>query len=85
MALALQAIGGAGTDASSFRDNVRTGVFGAHRDDTVLGSYAITSEGDTTECMIQRYRITNAAAFGGRIGSPPGEVVVPLGSPCPPD
>jgi branched-chain amino acid transport system substrate-binding protein len=84
MALVLQAIGGAGTDASSFRDNVRNGVFGSHRDDTVLGSYGITSEGDTTECMIQRYRITNAAALGGRIGNSPGEVIVPLGSPCPP-
>ncbi len=72
MALTLQAIGGAGTDASSFRDNVRNGVFGAHRDETVLGSYAITSEGDTTECMIQRYRVVGGAAR------------VPLGSPCPP-
>lgn len=57
MALVLQAIGGAGTDASSFRDKVRNAVFGTHRDGTVLGSYAITSDGDTTECMIQRYRI----------------------------
>ncbi len=57
MGLVLQAISGTGTDASSFRDKVRTGVFGANRDETVLGSYSITSEGDTTECMIQRYRI----------------------------
>ena len=71
MGLVLQAIGGAGTDASSFRDNVRNGVFGAHRDGTVLGSYAITSEGDTTECMIQRYRVS-------------GTERVPLGAPCPP-
>jgi branched-chain amino acid transport system substrate-binding protein len=56
MGLILQAIRGAGTDASSFRDDVRNGVFGAHRDGTVLGSYAITDEGDTTECMIQRHR-----------------------------
>jgi branched-chain amino acid transport system substrate-binding protein len=69
MALVLQAIAGAGTDASSFRDNVRKGVFGAHRDGTVLGSYAITSDGDTTECMIQRYRLQ-----GG---------LKPLGAPCP--
>jgi branched-chain amino acid transport system substrate-binding protein len=70
MGLALQAIDEAGTDASSFRDNVRNGVFGAHRDGTVLGSYAITSEGDTTECMVQRYRIRGTAR-------------VPLGAPCP--
>ncbi len=71
MELALQAIRGAGTDASSFRDNVRNGVLGAHRDDTVLGSYAITSDGDSTECMIQRYRVAGAARM-------------PLGAPCPP-
>jgi branched-chain amino acid transport system substrate-binding protein len=71
MNLVLHAIGGAGTDASSFRDNVRNGVFGAHLDGTVLGSYAITSEGDTTECMIQRYRLQGSAR-------------VPLGAPCPP-
>jgi branched-chain amino acid transport system substrate-binding protein len=70
MELVLQAIRGAGTDASSFRDNVRHGVIGAHRDGTVLGSYSITSEGDTTECMIQRYRIGGATAQ-------------PLGAPCP--
>jgi ABC-type branched-subunit amino acid transport system substrate-binding protein len=72
MGLVLQAISGAGTDASSFRDNVRNDVFGAHRDGTVLGSYSITSDGNTTECMIQRYRVT-------------GTTTVPLGAPCPPD
>jgi branched-chain amino acid transport system substrate-binding protein len=72
MGLVLQAIRGAGTDASSFRDKVRGGVFGAQRDGTVLGSYSITSEGDTTECMIQRYE-----------GERPNTRV--LGAPCPPD
>jgi branched-chain amino acid transport system substrate-binding protein len=71
MELVLQAVREAGTDASSFRDNVRTGVFGVHRDGTVLGSYAITSEGDTTECAIQRYE-----------GERPRTQV--LGAPCPP-
>ena len=71
MGLVLQSIRGAGTDASSFRDNVRNGVLGAHRDGTVLGSYSITSDGDTTECMIQRYRVTGTAR-------------TPLGAPCPP-
>jgi Periplasmic binding protein len=70
MALALHAIGDAGTDASSFRDRVRGVVFGAHLDGTVLGSYAITSEGDTTECMVQRYRVA-------------GGTRVPLDAPCP--
>ncbi len=70
MGLILQAIREAGTDASSFRDNVRGDVFGAQRDGTVLGSYSITSEGDTTECMIQRYE-----------GERPHAAT--LGAPCP--
>jgi endonuclease YncB( thermonuclease family) len=70
MDLVLHAIQGAGTDASSFRDNVRNGAFGAHLDGTVLGSYAITSDGDTTECMVQRYRIQGASR-------------IPLGADCP--
>ncbi len=80
MALVLQGIGGAGTDASSFRDDVRNAVIGAHRDDTVLGSYSVTSEGNTTECMIQRYRIENTPRVGIRANT----VIVPLGAPCPP-
>jgi branched-chain amino acid transport system substrate-binding protein len=72
MELALEGIREAGTDASSFRDDVRNAVIGAHRDGTVLGSYSITSEGDTTECMVQRYRLLQSAAR------------VPLGAPCPP-
>ena len=56
MALVLQVIAGAGTDASDFRDNVREGVFGAERAKSVLGEYSIDSDGDTTECMVQRYR-----------------------------
>jgi branched-chain amino acid transport system substrate-binding protein len=71
MELILQGIRDAGTDASSFRDDVRNAVIGAQREDTVLGSYSITSDGDTTECMIQRYRLE-------------GSRRVPLGAPCPP-
>jgi hypothetical protein len=56
MELARESISGAGTDASQFRDNVREGAFGAERTGSVLGDYSIDSEGDTTECMIQRYR-----------------------------
>ena len=70
MGLVLHAIGDAGTDASSFRDKVRGAVFGAHLDGTVFGSYAITSHGDTTECMIQRYRVE-------------GSRRIALGAPCP--
>ena len=81
MALVLQGIGSSGSDASSLRDDVRHAVIGAHRDGTVLGSYSITSEGDTTECMIQRYRIESAARVGVRAVNK----VVPLGAPCPPE
>jgi branched-chain amino acid transport system substrate-binding protein len=83
MGLVLQAIGDAGTDASSFRDHVRQNVFGAHRDETVLGSYAITSDGDTTECMIQRYRVEKAATIAPGIGHPNAPVWVPLPPRCP--
>jgi branched-chain amino acid transport system substrate-binding protein len=71
MALVLQGIRDAGTDASSFRDDVRGAVIGAQRDGSVLGSYSITSDGDTTECMIQRYRIN-------------GRARQPLAARCPP-
>jgi branched-chain amino acid transport system substrate-binding protein len=71
MDLVLQAIAGAGTDPSNFRDNVRNGVVGARRDDTILGDYSITTDGDTTECMIQRYRVE-------------GATLEPLGASCPP-
>jgi ABC-type branched-subunit amino acid transport system substrate-binding protein len=83
MGVVLQAIGNAGTDASSFRDNVREEVFGMHRDGTVLGSYAITSDGDTTECRIQRIRIERAATIAPGIGRPNAPVWIPLGAPCP--
>jgi branched-chain amino acid transport system substrate-binding protein len=56
MELVLQSIAAAGTDASQFRDSVREGAFGAERTGSVLGDYSIDSEGDTTGCMIQRYR-----------------------------
>ncbi len=61
-----------------------TRVIGAHRDGTVLGSYSITSEGDTTECMIQRYRIARAGAVVPGIATPNVPFRVPLGAPCPP-
>jgi branched-chain amino acid transport system substrate-binding protein len=84
MALVLQGIRAAGTDASTFRDHVRGAVIGAHRDGTVLGSYSITSDGDTTECMIQRYRIQRAGGVVPGIAHPNTPLRVPLGAPCPP-
>src|SRR5262249_3721109 len=71
MELALQAIGGAGTAADQFRDAGRNGVLGAERSNSVIGIYSITSDGDSTECMIQRYRVS-------------GGTEIPEGAPCPP-
>src|SRR3954447_9175768 len=80
MGLVLQAIAGAGTDASSFRHNVRSGLVGAPRDEAVRGSSWIASEGDTAECAIERYRIERGTRVGARAFP---LLVVPLGAPCP--
>jgi ABC-type branched-subunit amino acid transport system substrate-binding protein len=71
MALALQAIGAANTNSDQFRTEVRDGVIGSERRESVLGPYSITDEGDSTLCMVQRYRV--------RDGRPQ-----PLDAPCPP-
>jgi branched-chain amino acid transport system substrate-binding protein len=71
MALVLQAIGDADRDTNDFRTDVRNQVIGGERRESVLGPYSITSEGDTTECMIQRYRVR-------------GGLQVPLDARCPP-
>ena len=55
MALALQAIAEA-EDDPEFRAGVRDAVLGAERSGSVLGSFSITDEGDTTLCRVQRYR-----------------------------
>jgi ABC-type branched-subunit amino acid transport system substrate-binding protein len=71
MALALQAIGAANTSSDQFRTEVRDGVIGGERRESVLGAYSITDEGDSTVCMVQRYLLRDGAAR-------------PLGAPCPP-
>jgi ABC-type branched-subunit amino acid transport system substrate-binding protein len=71
MALVLQAIEQADTGSDQFRIEVRDGVIGGERRESVLGPYSITDEGDSTVCMVQRYRLTAA----GR---------APLDAPCPP-
>jgi ABC-type branched-subunit amino acid transport system substrate-binding protein len=72
MALALQAIGEADTDSDRFRGEVRDGVIGGERRESLFGPYSITEEGDSTICMVQRYRVDR--------GQPQ-----PLDAPCPPD
>ncbi len=59
MAFALQAIGAASTTSDQFRTEVRDGVIGGERRESVLGPYSITDEGDSTVCMVQRYLVRN--------------------------
>jgi branched-chain amino acid transport system substrate-binding protein len=61
MQLILSAVGDAGTSADRFRQSVRDGILDSQRlDESVLGPYSITPDGDTTECMIQRYRVAGS-------------------------
>ena len=72
MAFALQAIGAANTNSDQFRSEVRDGVIGGERRESVLGPYSITDEGDSTVCMVQRYLVSGAQPQ-------------PLDAPCPPN
>ena len=56
MELALQAIADADGADDDFRGEVVDALFGAERADSVLGSYSITDEGDSTLCAVQPYR-----------------------------
>jgi len=71
MAFALQAIGAANTNSDQFRTEVRDGVIGGERRESILGPYSITDAGDSTVCMVQRYLVS-------------GEQLQPLDAPCPP-
>jgi ABC-type branched-subunit amino acid transport system substrate-binding protein len=59
MAFALQAIGAANTNSDQFRTEVRDGVIGGERRESVLGPYSITDEGDSTVCLVQRYLVSD--------------------------
>jgi branched-chain amino acid transport system substrate-binding protein len=71
MNLVLDAIGDADDNSDEFRRSVRNGVLDAERPESVLGPYSITEDGDSTVCMIQRYRVQ-------------GDQRTPLDAPCPP-
>jgi branched-chain amino acid transport system substrate-binding protein len=60
MTLALTAIGQADGKADGFRGRVSDAAFDADRDESVIGRYSITPDGDTTLCTIQRYEIEGA-------------------------
>ena len=54
----------------AFRGSVVDGVLDSEHPDSVLGSYSITSEGDTTLCAVQRYRLEGEPGAGrGRLPS----------------
>jgi ABC-type branched-subunit amino acid transport system substrate-binding protein len=71
MSFALQAIGAANTNSDQFRTEVRDGVIGGERRESVLGPYSITDEGDSTVCTVQRYVVNGAQ-------------LEPRDAPCPP-
>jgi ABC-type branched-subunit amino acid transport system substrate-binding protein len=71
MRLVLRAIEDADTSADGFREEVRDGVLGARIEDSLLGPFSITDEGDSTLCKVQRWRVE-------------GIRLSPEGAPCPP-
>ncbi len=71
MQIVLDAIADGSDSGDQFRDSVRDGVLGVQRSESALGPYSITDEGDSTVCMIQRYRVE-------------GDRRAPLDAPCPP-
>ena len=70
MRVALEAIAEADRE-EAFRGSVVDGVLGSEHPDSILGSYSITSDGDTTLCAVQRYRLEGTLV--------PGEAVCPRG------
>lgn len=70
MAFALQAIGAANTNSDQFRSEVRDGVIGGERRESVLGPYSITDEGDSTVCMVQRYLVSDGQLQPGEAPCP---------------
>ena len=57
MSLVLAAIADAADSDTDFRRAVADAVLSAERPDSILGSYSITDDGDSTLCAIQPYRL----------------------------
>jgi branched-chain amino acid transport system substrate-binding protein len=72
MALALQAIAEAADADEDFRGAVVDAMLGAQRPNSVLGSYSITDEGDSTVCAIQPYSVRGDDLIPGKPICPPG-------------
>jgi branched-chain amino acid transport system substrate-binding protein len=71
MQLALGAIESASDSGEEFRSDVREAVFDAKRPDSVLGTYEITDEGDSTLCAVQPYELTAGEPVPGKPICPP--------------
>ena len=84
MALVLQGIAGAGTDASSFRDDVRAAVIGAHRDRHRPGQLLDHLRGRHHRVHDPALQDREGWSGRSRIATPNGPFRVPLGAPCPP-
>jgi branched-chain amino acid transport system substrate-binding protein len=70
MSVALEAIGEADSE-DGFRASVIDGILDTQHTDSALGPFAITAEGDTSLCEVQRYRVDRRHV--------PGEAVCPQG------
>ena len=71
MALALQAIADGADAAEDFRGEVVDALLGAERPESVLGSYSVTDEGDSTLCAIQPYSVHGGEPTPGKPICPP--------------
>ena len=71
MNLVLSAIARA-EGADEFRAAVAEALLESERPDSVLGAYAITPEGDTTLCAVQRYEVRGARLIPGAPICPSG-------------
>lgn len=72
MGLALQGIDAAAGGDEKFRAGVTDAVLGAERPNSVLGTYSIGGDGETTLCALQPYSLEGGRAVPGRPICPPG-------------
>ncbi|HET8975215.1 MAG TPA: ABC transporter substrate-binding protein [Solirubrobacterales bacterium] len=72
MGLALQGIEAAAGGDEKFRTGVTNAVLGAERPNSVLGTYSIGGDGETTLCALQPYSLEGGRSVPGRPICPPG-------------
>ncbi len=66
MAVVIQAIDDRDTSAADFRSAVAGALLHVERQDSVLGPYSFTTEGETTLCKVQLYRISGSHETPGK-------------------